>query len=279
MRESQLRRSVLPMSALITAGALVLSGSPATASPDASATGTALTDDPVQVAATATESDTETSRQHRTATVVVHRQLTSKVKSIGTATNGATSSATASSTVTTTRYAATEALALIAAQTAAEQTAHARAAKAAKDRAGKLALARAKALAYPRARVRANNNVRKRFGTVVLRKAATQRGKPYRWGASGPRAFDCSGLVGYVMRGAGVKGLPRTSSAMAKKAHRVAKAHKKPGDLVFFTSGGHVYHVAIYAGNGMIWHSPGSGRHVQKVHIWTSSYRVGRLPA
>jgi cell wall-associated NlpC family hydrolase len=277
MRENQLRRSVLPMSALITAGALVLSGSPATAS-SAATSGTSATDDPVQIAATATESDAETVSQHRTVTVVVHRQLTSKVKADGWATNGATASSTASSSATVTGYAATKAEALVVARNLAEQTAHARAVKAAKDRAGKLALTRAKALAYPRARVRANNNVRRRFGTVVLGKAAAQRGKPYRWGASGPRAFDCSGLVGYVMRGAGVKGLPRTSSAMASKAHRVAKANKKPGDLVFFTSGGHVYHVAIYAGNGMIWHAPGSGQHVEKIRIWTSSYRVGRLP-
>jgi cell wall-associated NlpC family hydrolase len=80
------------------------------------------------------------------------------------------------------------------------------------------------------------------------------------------------------MKGVGVK-LPRTSSAMAKKAKRVSKANKKRGDLILFTSGGRVYHVAIYAGNGKIWHSPKPGRSVKKEKIWTSSYRVGRVPA
>jgi cell wall-associated NlpC family hydrolase len=75
----------------------------------------------------------------------------------------------------------------------------------------------------------------------------------------------------------GVKSLPRTSSQMAAKTHHVSKSHKKAGDLIFFGSGRSVYHVAVYAGHGMIWHSPGAGRHVQKVHIWTSAYEVGRV--
>jgi cell wall-associated NlpC family hydrolase len=267
----------------MAAGALVLAGSPgasATALTSAAAGGTSVNEDPVpgEVAATATESDSESSRQSRSATAVVTRKLTSKVKASGKATVRAARTAKSSSTVTATRYAPTYAEALAEAQTVAEQTAHARAAAAAKSRAGKLALAHAKSVAKAKARARAGVNVRTKFGKVVVGKAAAQRGKPYRWGATGPKAFDCSGLVTYVMRGAGVKGLPRTSSAMSKKAHRIAKSHKKPGDLVFFTSHGHVYHVGVYAGNGMIWHSPGSGRHVQKVKIWTSSYKVGRLP-
>jgi len=141
------------------------------------------------------------------------------------------------------------------------------------------AAATAKSVARKRARHRAEVNVRTKFGVAVLRRARAQKGKPYRWGAQGPSAFDCSGLVRYVMKGVGVKGLPRTSQAMAHEAHRISKSQKKRGDLIFFTSGSHVYHVAVYAGKNMIWHAPGSGRRVQKIKIWTSHYRVGRVAA
>jgi cell wall-associated NlpC family hydrolase len=266
---------------LFTAGALVLANSPDASAVAAAAvtSGPSLNEEPVpgEVVATATETDTESSRQTRKATVIATRKLTSKIKATGKATSRATRSAKATSKVTVTRYAPSYDEALAEASGIAEQAAHDRAAAAAKSRAGKLALAKAKADAKGKARHRAEVNVENKFGNTVVNRAKAQRGKPYRWGAQGPNAFDCSGLVRYVLRGVGVKHLPRTSQAMANKADRVSKSHKKRGDLIFFTSGRHVYHVAVYAGNGMIWHSPGAGRHVQKARIWTSSYRVGRL--
>jgi cell wall-associated NlpC family hydrolase len=272
----------MPLGALMTAGALVLAGtSPATAAAPTAATttgGDSLNEAPVdgEVAATAQASDTETSRQSRKATAKARAKLTSKVKVTSTATATAARSAKASSTVKVTRYAPTYEEALAEAEAIAKQAAHDRAAAAAKSRAGKLALTRAKAVAKAKAKAKAKTAVRTKFSNLVIKRAAAQRGKPYRWGATGPRAFDCSGYVTYVMKGVGIKNLPRTSSAMGSKAKRVSKAHKKVGDLVFFHSGGHVYHVGIYAGHGKIWHSPGAGRSVTKVKIWTSSYKVGR---
>jgi cell wall-associated NlpC family hydrolase len=285
MRQSHARRSAMPLSALMTAGALVLAGtSPAgAAQPVASAStgGDSLNEAPVEgeVAATAKVKDTETARQKRKATAKAKKKLTSKVKVTSKATASATRSGKASATVEATRYAPTYEAALAEAKDVAKQAAHDRALKIAKSRAGKLALAKAKSVAKAKAKAKAKKAVRVKFGKMVIKRAAAQKGKPYRWGATGPRAFDCSGLVTYVMKGVGVKHLPRTSSAMAGKAKHVSKAHKKKGDLVFFTSNGHVYHVAIYAGKGKIWHSPGSGRHVTKIKIWTSSYKVGRVPA
>jgi cell wall-associated NlpC family hydrolase len=287
MRESQLRRSVLPLSAVLATGALVLANAPtasaattADAEP-ANARLTVLNEKPVpgQVAATATESDTESRRQTRKTTVTVTRKLTPKIKAAGKGTSRQFKTAKATRSATSTRYAPTYKEALAEAQEVAELAAHKRAARAAKARAGKLALAEAKKVAKVRARHRADINVRNKFGTVVLRKAKSEKGKPYRWGATGPSAFDCSGLVGYVMKHAAGINLPRTANSIAhsKKVHRISKSHKKRGDLIFFASGSHVYHVAIYAGHGMIWHAPGSGKHVQKAHIWTSGYQVGRL--
>ena len=243
--------------------------------------GDSLDEAPVagEVAATAKASDTETVRQSRKATAKATTKLTSKVKTTSKATATASRSGKGSATVEVTRYAPTYEEALAEAESIAEKAAHDRAVATAKSRAGKLALVRAKAVAKARAKARAKVAVRAKFGKMVVKRAAAQRGKPYQWGATGPRAFDCSGYVTYVMKGVGVKHLPRTSSAMASKADRVSKAHKKRGDLVFFTSNGRVYHVAMYAGHGKIWHSPGRGRSVTKVKIWTSSYKVGRLPA
>jgi cell wall-associated NlpC family hydrolase len=269
----------MPLGALVATGALVLSNSPdASAATRADNSGTALNDDSAgEVSATATETDTETSRQSREVTAVVTRKLTPKVKATGRATARSTRSARATRTVEVTSFAATYDEAMAEARNAARAAAHERAAKAAKARAAEAATTKAKSLAKKTARHRANVNARAKFGFVVLRKAKAQRGKPYRWGGDGPSSFDCSGLVRYVMRGAGVKHLPRTSQAIGNIAHRVKKAHKKRGDLIFFSNGSHIYHVGVYAGRGMMWHSPGAGRRVQKVKIWTSHYRVGRL--
>ena len=69
-------------------------------------------------------------------------------------------------------------------------------------------------------------------------------GSPYVMGASGPDAFDCSGLVQYVYSQLGIS-LPRTSYAQGSAGTLVSAAEAQPGDIVYF--GGHV---GIYAGDG-----------------------------
>ena len=64
--------------------------------------------------------------------------------------------------------------------------------------------------------------------------SAAQKGKPYKYGAVGPRAFDCSGLVVYVYNTRLHKKLPRTATAQRKATVRIAKSSIRPGDLVFF---------------------------------------------
>jgi cell wall-associated NlpC family hydrolase len=115
------------------------------------------------------------------------------------------------------------------------------------------------------------------FGLRAARIAAAQRGDPYRWGASGPSAFDCSGLVYYVYTKQLGKKLPRTASAQRLATVRIAKASIRPGDLVFFTSYGRVYHVGVYAGSNKIWHSPRPGQRVQLSTIWTRAWVAGRV--
>ncbi|MEU9590068.1 NlpC/P60 family protein [Streptomyces sp. NPDC048219] len=78
-------------------------------------------------------------------------------------------------------------------------------------------------------------------------------GSPYVWGATGPDAFDCSGLTQAAYRAAGVS-LPRTTYAQIGAGRRVSRAELLPGDLVFFYSG--ISHVGIYVGNGQMIHAP-----------------------
>lgn len=85
-------------------------------------------------------------------------------------------------------------------------------------------------------------------------------GAPYRWGATGPRAFDCSGLVQFAWRKAGVR-LPRTTwSMLGAVRKKVAWRNLKAGDLVFTSGGGHV---GMYIGRGRIVHAPHSGTRVR----------------
>lgn len=78
-------------------------------------------------------------------------------------------------------------------------------------------------------------------------------GSPYVWGATGPDAFDCSGLTQAAYRAAGVS-LPRTTYSQIDSGRRVARSELLPGDLVFFYSG--ISHVGIYVGNGQMIHAP-----------------------
>lgn len=81
-------------------------------------------------------------------------------------------------------------------------------------------------------------------------------GCPYRWGATGPSSFDCSGLTSFVYAQVGVR-LPRTSRAQIGAGQRVSRANLQPGDLVFF--GSPIHHVGIYVGGGKMIHSPHTG--------------------
>jgi cell wall-associated NlpC family hydrolase len=111
----------------------------------------------------------------------------------------------------------------------------------------------------------------------AVRFAAAQAGKPYRYGAEGPAAFDCSGLVTWVFNRKLGRHLPRSSSAQYAASRPIAKRDVRRADLVFFVSGGRVYHVGIYAGRNRIWHAPHSGARVRRDPIWTTSWRAGRV--
>jgi len=99
-----------------------------------------------------------------------------------------------------------------------------------------------------------------------------QTGDPYRYGSAGPNAFDCSGLVYFATRAAGFRGVPRTSGGQAGFMRHIPRRAMQPGDFVFFTGGGRVYHVGVYVGRNRILHAPYSGTRVRTDPIWTGSW-------
>ncbi len=112
-------------------------------------------------------------------------------------------------------------------------------------------------------------------GAKAMAFAKAQIGKPYRFAAAGPNAYDCSGLTSAAWRAAGVT-LPRTSQAQFRVGRAVSRSELQPGDLVFFYSG--LSHVGLYAGNGMLLHSPRPGKTVQYVPVSSMPYAGARRP-
>ena len=106
-----------------------------------------------------------------------------------------------------------------------------------------------------------------------MRNALGKLGASYRWGATGPNAFDCSGLVYWSYRLQGIT-LPRTSAAMSRIGTPVAKGNLQPGDLVFFYRP--VSHVAIYIGNGQVVHASTAGSPVKISSLSTMPFATAR---
>jgi cell wall-associated NlpC family hydrolase len=110
---------------------------------------------------------------------------------------------------------------------------------------------------------------------MAVHAALGQVGKPYRWGATGPREFDCSGLTGWAYLQAGVA-LPRTSRAQWSAGGHVAAAALLPGDLVFFGTDPHdpgsIHHVGMYVGQGLMVNAPYTGAQVRVEPLRSRGY-------
>lgn len=103
--------------------------------------------------------------------------------------------------------------------------------------------------------------------TTVVREAARQIGTPYRYGGSRPGGFDCSGLVQFAHRQAGIA-VPRTTTAQWRSAVPLGRDHLLPGDLLFFAiDAGKSRHVGIYEGRGRFIHAPSSGKLVGRASL------------
>jgi cell wall-associated NlpC family hydrolase len=103
---------------------------------------------------------------------------------------------------------------------------------------------------------------------AFLTAALSRVGLPYVWGGDGPDVFDCSGLVQWSMRQAGIV-MPRVAVDQAQTGPQIPIADLQPGDLLFYhtdpTAPTYISHVAIYIGDGRMLQAPEPGEDVQVV--------------
>lgn len=96
-------------------------------------------------------------------------------------------------------------------------------------------------------------------GEAAVAFATAQIGKPYKWGATGPGSYDCSGLTSQAWAAAG-RPIPRTSQEQWRLLPRIDIQDMRPGDLIIYHAD--ASHVGMYVGDGAIVHSPRPGRNV-----------------
>ena len=116
--------------------------------------------------------------------------------------------------------------------------------------------------------------------SAVVDTTRNMLGVRYRYGGSTPeQGFDCSGLVAYSYRRAGIHGLPRSARDLERRATAIPLDELLPGDLLFFRLGGtKTSHVAVYEGNRHFIHAPSSGKGVERIgfdHVYWGP-RIGR---
>ncbi|MHB9847680.1 NlpC/P60 family protein [Streptomyces krungchingensis] len=110
------------------------------------------------------------------------------------------------------------------------------------------------------------------FGAAALNAAATQIGKPYSRGGTGPSSYDCSGLTQWAYAQAGVH-ISRVTYTQVNDGAHIGMSALKPGDLVFFNN---TEHVGLYAGNNQVLHAPYPGAYVRYESMSTiGSFQFG----
>jgi peptidoglycan DL-endopeptidase CwlO len=107
------------------------------------------------------------------------------------------------------------------------------------------------------------------IGVQALKWALTKLGDPYVWGAAGPSAFDCSGLVMWAYAQVGISLMHFTGDQWNEGEH-ISRSELQPGDLVFFFPD--IGHVGLYVGNGLMVDAPTYGQPVQVQPVFWSAY-------
>lgn len=113
-------------------------------------------------------------------------------------------------------------------------------------------------------------------GARAVAFARRQLGDRYRWGATGPNSWDCSGLTQGAWRSVGVS-LPHNARQQLARGKRISRSQLRPGDLVYFYSG--IRHVGIYVGGGRIIHASRPGKPVGYSKISYMPYKGATRPA
>jgi cell wall-associated NlpC family hydrolase len=114
--------------------------------------------------------------------------------------------------------------------------------------------------------------------TRIVDGARAMLGQPYRWGGAAPGGFDCSGLVVYVMGGAGFQ-LPRTAHEQMHSGTRITRRAVRAGDLVFLHLAHKDLHVGIAIDNERFVHAPSAGGYVRIDSLAAPPYAHAYLTA
>lgn len=152
---------------------------------------------------------------------------------------------------------------------AASQRAALAAANAAAEAAARAAARAAVGHSTSRGHIRGGGSYSGSIGGRVVAYAMSKVGDSYVWGASGPSAFDCSGLTMRSYAQVGIS-LPHSSSAQYGSGRHISRSDLEPGDLVFFYSP--IHHVGIYIGGGMIVHAANPGEGVTTAPLSSMPY-------
>jgi peptidoglycan DL-endopeptidase CwlO len=111
------------------------------------------------------------------------------------------------------------------------------------------------------------------IGVQAVRAALAELGKPYEWGAAGPNAFDCSGLVVWAYAHVGIS-LEHYTGDLWNEGEHIPFSQLRPGDLIFFFAD--LGHVGIFLGRGLMIDAPDWGQPVQIQRIWWA-FAVGAV--
>ncbi|MFC7220296.1 C40 family peptidase [Streptomyces polyrhachis] len=156
------------------------------------------------------------------------------------------------------------------------------------EKAREAAAERAEAAAASRSTARANLGAPAATATVTAAPATAsgsvgtllgflqaQVGKAYVLGATGPSAYDCSGLTQTAFRQIGIS-LPRTAAAQSTAGTQIPVSEARPGDLLFWGGVGSAYHVAVYLGGGKYLDAanPSKGVVIQEMSYYMPSSAV-----
>jgi len=114
--------------------------------------------------------------------------------------------------------------------------------------------------------------------TIMVDRALSMLGQPYRFGGAAPGGFDCSGLVAYAANGAGIR-VPRTAAEQMRSGMPVARGEVQAGDLVFMHLAHKELHVGIAIDGERFVHAPSSGGRVRIDSLASGPYAKGYLRA
>jgi cell wall-associated NlpC family hydrolase len=113
---------------------------------------------------------------------------------------------------------------------------------------------------------------------LMIDRAMSMLGQPYRFGGAAPGGFDCSGLVVYAAGGAGIH-VPRTAAEQLEFGTTIARADLRPGDLVFMHLAHKELHVGIAIDSERFVHAPSAGGRVRIDSLASPPYSRGYLSA